>query len=163
MPCGASFLRGKPRRSSLSGLEPIRFSEATAPAILRQKFLQYPHIATHFFLVYPKHLFTENCAHPSPKEFLKDFGDARRRKVRTFQGERRKKTRKFIGEGLVGSSPLRLRKRATDTVMTPSRKFSPKMFHFLAIFRRVRFLEIRFDALLHQSFQVRVRKVYDRF
>ena len=95
-------------QGSLSGLEPIRFSEATAPAILRQKSLQYLHIAAHFSLVYPKHLLTENCAHPSPKEFLTDFGDARRRKVRTFQGERRKKTRKFIGEGLVGSNPLRL-------------------------------------------------------
>ena len=96
------------RYGSLSGLEPIRFSEATAPAILRQKSLQYPYIAAHFSLVYPKHLLTENCAHPPPKEFLTDFGDARRRKVRTFQGERRQKTRKFIGEGLVGSSPLRL-------------------------------------------------------
>ena len=101
------------RYGSLSGLEPIRFSEATAPSILRQKSLQYLHIATHFFLVYPKHLLTENCAHPSPKEFLTDFGDARRRKVRTFQGERRKKTQKFIGEGLVGSSPLRLSKCGT--------------------------------------------------
>ena len=101
--------RGRhPPRDSLSGLEPIRFSEATAPAILWQKFLQYPHIAAHFSLVYPKHLLTENCAHPSPKEFLTDFGDARRRKVWTFQGERRQKMRKFIGEGLVGSSPLRL-------------------------------------------------------
>ena len=91
-----------------SGLEPIRFSEATAPSILRQKSLQYLHIATHFFLVYPKHLFTENCAHPSPKEFLKDFGDARRRKVRTFQDEPRRKTQKWIAEGLVGSNPVRL-------------------------------------------------------
>ena len=94
---------------SLSGLEPIRFSEATAPAILWQKFLQYPHIAAHFSLVYPKHLLTENCAHPSPKEFLTDFGDARRRKVRTFQDEPRRKTQKWIAEGLVGSSPVRLR------------------------------------------------------
>ena len=90
-----------------------------ASVTLRQKSLQYLHIATHFFLVYPKHLLTENCAHPSPKEFLTDFGDARRRKVRTFQGERRQKMRKFIGEGLVGSSPLRLPVCRENSQKTP--------------------------------------------
>ena len=76
--------------------------------IHRQKSLQYPHIASAFSLVYPKYLLAKNCRHPSSNPFLMDFGEVRRGKVRTFQGEPRRKARKWIAEGLVGSSPVRL-------------------------------------------------------